>query len=352
MNWVSTLLRLHKNQPQIGFHKEHYMSLFDNFDPNALPDKNTVGSTAAKIRRIGDEPVICKLVPILNMQDSSGKPLLYFPFSRFKFSFVKNGKQENWTRPSLGVFAQKDPQQTKYLEMKKELDELKKTLKSSGAREAESVEFNVLKKKVDELAPQRKAIIFVHVFGSSTIEAMEIPGTLVEVLFGREEWGDKPAVEGLYQECKRKGLNLFDIRSNTGWVKLYRTGTTWNDTKYNAEQARTQSIEDGEEVLRTLKAPPSSAVFELKDTDLPDARAVAGQWSWTEEEVLAYLSEGLVPSKVFGNNGDKTPKTDEPKAAAAPAAATYSAQAPKVTIPPVAKATAVNSGMTLDDVLR
>lgn len=263
------------------------MSLFDNYNANDLPEENKFGKKQ-KIVRIKNDPVICKLVPIMNMKDANGKPLLYYPYSRFTFPVLKNGKKENYTRPSLKVKDLNDPQFDKYLELKDRLKTLTK-----GTQEHSQLEI-----LVKSYQPTRKSIIFVHVLGSSDIQAMEIPDSLNKKLFGSEAWGDKPAEEGLYQSLRRKNINLFDVMSAKGWVKFTRKGTTFMDTEYTVEPYKVTKIVEGEEADVNFSQEVSPSLKELKDTDLPNAKEVAAEYSWTQDEVNVYINTGTVPERI------------------------------------------------------
>lgn len=281
------------------------MGLFDNYNANTLPEENEFTRRVSSIK-IKNEPIICKLVPIMNMQDSKGNPLLFYPFSRFTFTFEKNGKKVNYTRPSLKVKDQNDPQFDKYLSLKEQLKGLQKNTK----------EYIELDQEAKALAPSRKAIIFVHVQGSDGIQAMEIPDSLNQQLFGAEAYGDRPAKEGLYQEMRRKGVNLFDVLSSKGWLKFTRKGSTWNDTEYSVVPYKVTKIIDGEEVDVNYVQEVSPHLKELKDEDLPNAKEVAGEYSWTVDEVNTYLNTQKVPDRLLG----KRPESSQASTQTTPAA--------------------------------
>lgn len=275
------------------------MSLFENYNANDLPEDNKFGSNT-KVIRIKDEPIICKLAPVMNLKDNAGKPLLYYPYSRFTFSFVKDGKKVNYTRPSLKVKGENDPQFDLYLKLRADMKQLDKT----------SIEY----KNLDELSkkhkPSRKGVLFVHVLGSKDIQAMEVPESVINQLFGKEAFDNKPAKEGLYQSLRRtKNKNIFDVMALDNWLKFSRTGTDFYDTEYTVELHKVPKIVDEEEVEVVFKHEVSPSLKELKDTDLPDAIAVASEYSWDKNEVDTYLATGNVPEKVFGHKRDNQTKT-------------------------------------------
>lgn len=282
------------------------MGLFDNYNANDLPEENEY-SKKAKVVRIKNEPVICKLVPIMNMRDGKGNPLLYYPYSRFTFTFSKKGVKTNYTRPSLKVKDLNDPQFDKYMELKEKMKSLQKNTK----------EYIELDTQAKALAPSRKAIIFVHVLGTSDIQAMEIPDSLNKKLFGSDAYGDRPAEEGLYQEMRRKGTNLFDVLSPKGWLKFSRKGTTWNDTEYSVAPYKITKNIDGEEADVNFVQEVSPHLRELKDEELPNAKEVAAEYSWTVDEVTAYVNNNVVPDRILGKKPEGQPATVETKAAQA-----------------------------------
>lgn len=316
------------------------MSFLDNFNPDALPEtqKATGGSTSrVKALTVPDgKPLICKIVPIVYMKDGSGNPAFYYGFSKFTYKKkMPDGTMANWTRPSLQVQGQKDPQFELFMELKK---------KQKDIKNKESSEYQALDNQVKLHRPTRRGVLLVNVLGSDKVEPLEVPETVINLLFGREGYGDKPAEEGLYQTLRRKGTNLFNTMAPTGWLRISRTGSGL-DTKYTVDLYRTEQKIDGldEPVLAVFKAEPSQALKNLKESDLPDVVEVASQYMWSVGEVQEYLATGKTPDR-RSNTTTSVVATEDDVPAMLP---TATPQASK----PVAKPTPKAEASSMDDAL-
>jgi hypothetical protein len=270
------------------------MSFLDNFNPDALPETAKSGSAAGsrpKALTVPDgKPLICKIIPIVYMKDGSGNPAFYYGFNKFTYKKkMPDGTVANWTRPSLQVQGQKDPQFELFMELKKKQKEIK---------DKESAEYKALEGQVKLHRPTRRGVLLVNVLGSDKVEPLEVPETVINILFGREGYGDKPAEEGLYQTLRRKGTNLFNTMAPTGWLRISRTGSGL-DTKYSVDLYRTEQRVEGldDPVLAVFKAEPSQALKNLKESDLPDVIEIASNYSWTVGEVQEYLATGKNPDR-------------------------------------------------------
>lgn len=270
------------------------MSFLDNFNPDALPETAKSGSAAGsrpKALTVPDgKPLICKIIPIVYMKDGSGNPAFYYGFNKFTYKKkMPDGTVANWTRPSLQIQGQKDPQFELFMELKKKQKEIKNK---------ESAEYQALDNQAKLHRPTRRGVLLVNVLGSDKVEPLEVPETVINILFGREGYGDKPAEEGLYQTLRRKGTNLFNTMASTGWLRISRTGSGL-DTKYSVDLYRTEQRIEGldDPVLAVFKAEPSQALKSLKESDLPDVLEVASNYSWTVGEVQEYLATGKTPDR-------------------------------------------------------
>ena len=314
------------------------MSFLDNFNPDALPETQKTGSSTNRVKALtvpDGKPLICKIIPIVYMKDGSGNPAFYYGFSKFTYKKkMPDGTLANWTRPSLQVSGQKDPQFELFMELKKKQKEIK---------DKESSEYKSLESQVKNHRPTRRGVLLVNVLGSDKVEPLEVPETVINLLFGREGYGDKPAEEGLYQTLRRKGTNLFNTMASTGWLRISRTGSGL-DTKYNVDLYRTEQRIEGldEPVLAVFKAEPSQALKSLKESDLPDVVEVASQYMWSMGEVQEYLASGKTPDRRSNTAATVSQEDDVPAMMSAPVA-----QVSK----PVAKSTSKAELSSMDDAL-
>jgi hypothetical protein len=314
------------------------MSFLDNFNPDALPETAKSGSGAGgrtKALSVPDgKPLICKIIPIVYMKDGSGNPAFYYGFNKFTYKRkMPDGTMANWTRPSLQVQGQKDPQFELFMELKKKQKEIKNK---------ESAEYKELDAQARNHRPTRRGVLLVNVLGSDKVEALEVPETVIKILFGTEAYGDKPAQEGLYQTLRRKGTNLFNTMAPTGWLRISRTGSGLN-TEYSVDLYRTEQKVEGldDPVLAVFKTEPSQALKSLKESDLPDVVEIASNYMWTLGEVQEYLATGKNPDRRSNTTTASTPVEENDVPSMLPKA---SAPAPQPK--PTPKATA-----SIDDAL-
>jgi len=269
------------------------MSFLDNFNPDALPETAKSGSAGGRPKALSvpdGKPLICKIIPIVYMKDGGGNPAFYYGFNKFTYKKkMPDGTMANWTRPSLQVQGQKDPQFELFMELKKKQKEIKNK---------ESAEYKELDAQAKIHRPTRRGVLLVNVLGSDKVEALEVPETVIKILFGTEAYADKPAQEGLYQTLRRKGTNLFNTMAPTGWLRISRTGSGLN-TEYSVDLYRTEQKVEGldDPVLAVFKAEPSQALKSLKESDLPDVVEIASNYMWTLGEVQEYLATGQNPDR-------------------------------------------------------
>lgn len=320
------------------------MSFLDNFNPDALPETAKSGSAAGgrpKALTVPEgKPLICKIIPIVYMKDGGGNPAFYYGFNKFTYKRkMPDGTMANWTRPSLQVQGQKDPQFELFMELKKKQKEIKNK---------ESAEYKELDAQARIHRPTRRGVLLVNVLGSDKVEALEVPETVIKILFGTEAYGDKPAQEGLYQTLRRKGTNLFNTMAPTGWLRISRTGSGLN-TEYSVDLYRTEQKVEGldDPVLAVFKAEPSQALKSLKESDLPDVIEIASNYMWTVGEVQEYLSAGKTPER--RSNAAPTPTNEEVDVPAMMSAPTPAPQ-PKPTAPKAAAPSSIDDA--LDAVFR
>jgi hypothetical protein len=307
------------------------MSFLDNFNPDALPETAKSGSGAGgrtKALSVPDgKPLICKIIPIVYMKDGSGNPAFYYGFNKFTYKRkMPDGTMANWTRPSLQVQGQKDPQFELFMELKKKQKEIKNK---------ESAEYKELDAQARNHRPTRRGVLLVNVLGSDKVEALEVPETVIKILFGTEAYGDKPAQEGLYQTLRRKGTNLFNTMTPTGWLRISRTGSGLN-TEYSVDLYRTEQRVEGldDPVLAVFKTEPSQALKSLKESDLPDVVEIASNYMWTLGEVQEYLATGKNPDRRNNTVTTPTPQEDDvPAMLSAPASAPQAKPAASKAVP-------------------
>jgi hypothetical protein len=247
--------------------------------------------------------------PYPDMKDRDGNPSRVFVYKTFWFETMIKGKVQRIGRPSLALIGEEDPQDVLVKKIRDKMDALKKAGQDTTSQYAE------LDKALKKFRPSTVAVFLFIRPGSSKVEALSVPATVADEIFGKTAYKDKQALEGLYPKMKASGRNPFDVKSNKGWIRITKTGTTWNDTKYPVGEAKTISTdEDGEEVTRNLVAMVSPDLFKATLKDIPDVRKIASQFMWTTEEVNEYIaSKGTkIPARILEGNKKSTDDDDTP----------------------------------------
>lgn len=284
-------------------------SVFDNYDPEAVSTKPVMAGGYDKFVRLDyGQEIIMKLMtnPHPDMKDRDGNPLRVFMYKTFWFETMIKGKVQRIGRPSLALQGEEDPQEVLVKKIRDEMDALKKAGQDTTAR------FAALDKAYKKFKPSLVAVLLFVRPGSAKVEALSVPATVADEIFGKTAYKDKQAKEGLYAKMKGAGRNPFDMKSNKGWICITKTGTTWNDTKYPVSEAKSVSVdESGEEVTKNLVAAVSPDLFKATLKDIPDVRKIASQFMWTMEEVNEYIaSKGTkIPQRVL--EGSKPTTEDD-----------------------------------------
>lgn len=253
------------------------------------------------------KPLIFKLVGNPNIRDEDGKPTKAFIVRKFWYDVIKdgkvvlkNGKPLRLPRPSRTLIGDKDPQGDKVAELRANLKELKKSPEVNAAKIA-SVE-NALKK----FGAAMTGVVLIVQQGKDVIEALELPMTAIDGLFGKAAFDGKEAEPGLFATMKKDEMNPFNLKDPMGWVSVTKTGTTWNDTKYVVEAA---TVSGGRGIRKPVEHAIDVEALTAKYSDpskLPDVRKIATQGMWEIDEIEEFIRSGgkTIPAHALKVKGD------------------------------------------------
>lgn len=295
--------------------------LFD--DPESVSTKPVMGESFPKFIRLSyGEHIDCKLMTNPTLRDKQGNRLRVYVFSSFWYEVVKDGKVVmgkdgrplRWSRPSLAVLGEEDPQAVFVKSVREKMKELKKDGKD------ETPEFAKLKKMEDKFKAANVAVLLIVRPGSAKVEALAVPTTASDGIFGKEAYGAKPAIEGLFGKMKAVGKNIFDLKSDKGWMRIEKTGTQWNNTEYPITETpktpKKVTLQSGEvvEMYADFSASVSPELFKLEIKDVPDVVKIASEFAWTSDEVREYLkSRGTVlPTRILEKKKSEIAKDETP----------------------------------------
>jgi hypothetical protein len=310
------------------------MSFLD-YDPEEITAGPILGNKFEKFNRVEYNQVIdCKLVLNPHFDGPDGKPARVHIFQTYWFEYTKNGKKQRACRPSLKVLGQEDPQDI----FCKQIREKQKELKKNG--QEISAEYAKLTQLYNKFKPNNNAALLYVVPGGSVISALQVPASVADEIFGKAAFGDKPAIQGLLSKMLSEKRNPFNIKDEVGWIRITKTGTCFNDTKYIVTEVPKVpckfTTNDGKvvEAYDHFRATVSPEIFKLQKDDIANSVKIASQFSWSADEVTEYLkSKGeKVPDRIVNKPQKETAAEDDTPV-----------------VRPMAKASPVSQGIDMSD---
>lgn len=329
-------------------------------DDNYNPDEVKAPVRESGNVKIGPEnaPLICKLVVDPRRPNEAYRKVLYH-----RYMVGPNPKMDGRFMLSPKVLQGKDPIADAYWLAANKAKELKL------AGKEDTPEYRRLDQQKKVFGNHERYHLLVIPLNETLPKVLTTVGMVVDGLFGKEAWGDKPATKGLVNKMKDLKRNPFNLRNKTGWLKIWKTGEGI-ETRYHVEEYVVETTmkdqETGEDVAvkRPFAAEVSPNIFDLEVEQVPDLSKQDldnTKMLWTFDECQAYVDsygstipercqkqqqskrtndddEGGPHTKTAKSFLDEEPEEDEP--APAPAAK------PKAKAKPVAVATAED----LDDV--
>jgi hypothetical protein len=178
---------------------------------------------------------------------------------------------------------------------------LRKKLKAEG--KTETREYKRVEALIAANRPKTGALFLFIEKGQKTVRPLFLKETMIEELFGVKGHWQKPDAPGLLKNLKAEGRNPYDVLSNEGWIRLWKTGTG-KDTKFHVEldQEVSEVVMNG----RTVKAkvptecPVDPAVIDMiKGGKLPDLLALASdpKEMWSNDECEEYAKNLTIPER-------------------------------------------------------
>jgi hypothetical protein len=148
-----------------------------------------------------------------------------------------------------------------------------------------SPEFEKMKNRRDKFRQSERFWVMVVTPDSDRPRALLLVKEAIDRLFGVEAKFDKPAQAGLVYTMKDKGRSPFNLKSDKGWLKIFRSGEP-PKVSYNISEHFVE-MEDGS--MRPATMAVSSKLFETKIKDIPDLSKQNENQAWTMEESLAFV---------------------------------------------------------------
>lgn len=281
----------------------------ENYNPEDV--KNPVKDDGTL--KIGDksQPTIVKLCADPRRPKES-----FFKTKYIRYLVGPDPRKDGRFRLSRKMLQDKDPVVEAYWECHNKLKELK------ASNQTDSSEYRKLEQLKKSYAEHDRYHLEVIPLNGNKPKVMTVVGQVKDILFGREAWGDKPAIKSLVDDMKDMKRSPFNLRIETGWLKLYKTGEGI-ETRYYAEEYKVEQMmkdpETGEEesVSRPFKAKVNPAIFELEidqcpdlsKIDMDDAKMV---WSYDECEAFVKSQGTVVPERCLKKAKGQKSEEDQP----------------------------------------
>jgi len=262
------------------------------------PPKKEYGTL--KIPTDENTPLICKLVA-----DPRRPKDAYFQVYYHRHMVGPSSRTDGRYHLCQKTKKESCPECDRFWDIAKEMKALKNEgrgyIKGADGKDAPTPEYAALKREQDLYRQSDRYWLLVLPIGTTKPQAVLVTKEIVEKLFGREakkDWSGKdiPAIQGQYYAMKDRGRSPFNLKSDQGWIKMWRTGEPPQVTYHAVEAMIEGEIEakDGSKItaLQPIRSKVPEAVLLLTSDDIIDVSNIDiknSKMSWTNEESLAYV---------------------------------------------------------------
>ena len=154
----------------------------------------------------------------------------------------------------------------------------------------ESKEYRYWDQIVKTARPKKGCLLYWVGKGESRIQVLFLKEPAMDVLFGSgakkaPNGQEVPPIPGLIKEMRELGESPFNLKSSTGWVKLYKTGTG-SSTQFHAEldQIRTEETVKGKRrfSLEPAEAAVDPAILKVDSKTIPEFKKICKERAWRD----------------------------------------------------------------------
>lgn len=296
------------------------VNLFDSSGDNEELGSSTVtadqvatpGYRSAVIKGIPgpDSPLIFKIVP---QKRANGKSEGYWAITKHTHLVgdrdPKNKKnyRSHLCQKSSG---QSDcPECDTYFQILGQMRDLEKEGKKG------TPEYLRLETQSKMIAPQQKGWLLVVLPESPEVKALCVGKDVLNKLFGKAATKFKPAIESLINKMAADGNDPYNLRSTTGWIKLFKEGEG-RDTVYTVQSATVtvQVDMNGKKIPATvpMEMPVHENIFKTKRSDLPNLGKYEERSVW-KKEWSDYMSKNFhAPEAALAADGGPSEEDSNP----------------------------------------
>jgi hypothetical protein len=195
------------------------------------------------------------------------------------------------------------------------------------AGEGNTAEALRLKSLMKSLKPSKGGYLFFVEPNDPTIKALKMSADLVNKLIGRKGNEKIKTIVGVIDRMHKDGLRPYDVTSNSGWVKIFKTGeklsTEYHMEPYTVvveEETKTgkkiKTHVDGEASVHPKVYDPSTDSSEIQLSDFPNPAEFERKFSFTYDEAVSFVESAAtaVPSRFLKNTSDVSNEVEESEA--------------------------------------
>lgn len=258
------------------------------------------------LTKSGGEPIIGKFMTFPQTKQA------YIPVFSHSFMVGTDPAKDIRSTFCLTSIGEKCPICDEYWALMKS----RKQLKLAGKEG--SVEYADVTNRIKSLRKKEGGIFqFISIDGTK-IEPLYLNKQMIETIFGAEanEYFNRPATEGILKTMKEDGFDPFNLKSNIGWIKLYKTGMAVQ-TKFffdRHERTETHNIKGKPmNVKVSVEIDPPEFLKTLKLADLPNVKELISEPSemFSFDECVAYITNGIIPERYIKKTFKKETKQSD-----------------------------------------
>ena len=259
-----------------------------------------------------ESPLIFKIVP----QKRNGKMVGYWPVyshTHLVGDCDPNNRKNYRSHLCQKMFSKDCPECNKYYANLDRMKEFEKTGKKG------TPEYNKLEIQNKFLKPAFKAWVYVVTPDSPEVRAIKLPRDIVNKLWGKGQTKFRPAVPSLITQMSANGHDIYNLRSNTGWVKAWKTGEGMA-TAYSVEAATvvvTATLPNGQNTQArvAMDQPIHENILKTKRSDLPDLEKFEERNIWKPEDSLYFSVNLRAPDYILESSRGVPEDDDDPLSA-------------------------------------
>lgn len=301
-----------ENQPQtVSPNEESFLDLYDSSEATGKAHSGLNTKIPEK-----DQPLICKFVLDPRWAIDHRKRG-YIAVDEYRHR-VGTGENDFRSHPDLVMLglAPSSPEKEAYRAARDIMRELEKSGKKG------TPEYVKAEAQAKLFEPALKGWFLIVKPNGNVIEGQRMPKDVVNKLWGKKETPWTKEVPSLIDMMKKEGRDPYNVRSESGWVMIYKEGQGLG-TRYTVkewDEERNETI-NGQKVKVTVPLTAKTNLAGLTLDKIPNPLDMAKRNAFTLEEAQAFVKSGgsVVPARALLQTNPNTGDAGSPQAGGAPA---------------------------------